>query len=131
MIHMGRDHKCVMTIFTISMPGKNSNHKDMKGKHDMVKRERSTQTAKSISIEMPELEKIPRNRRNNLKKTPPQKKMKHMTHRKDAKAQVKRENAAAAKANRTLEEAEAQEIERISMKRSSTVANTMGCSSSE
>ena len=30
MIHMGSDHRCVMAIFTISMPGKNSNHKDMK-----------------------------------------------------------------------------------------------------
>ena len=43
--------------------------------------------------------------------------------RKDAKAQVKRANAAAAKVNRTLEEAEVQEIERRSMKSSSTVAN--------
>ena len=50
MIHMGRDHKCVMAIFTISMLGKNSNHKDMKGKHDTVKRERSTQTAKKASV---------------------------------------------------------------------------------
>ena len=58
MIHMGSDHRCVMAILTISMPGKNSNHKDMKGKHDTVKRERSAQTAESISIEMPELEKI-------------------------------------------------------------------------
>ena len=46
--------------------------------------------------------------------------------RKDAKAQVKRENAAAAEANRTLEEAEAQESERRSMKSSSTVANQRG-----
>ena len=67
MIHMGSDHRCVMETFTISMLGKNSNHKDMKGKHDTVKRERSTQTATSISIEMPELEKISRNRRNNQK----------------------------------------------------------------
>ena len=43
--------------------------------------------------------------------------------REDAKAQVKRENAAAAEANRTLEEAEVQEIERRSMKSSSTAAN--------
>ena len=52
MIHMG-----VMATFTISMPGKNSNHKNMKGKHDTEKRERSTQAEKSISIEKPELEK--------------------------------------------------------------------------
>ena len=52
--------------------------------------------------------------------------MKHMTQGRNAKAQVKRENAAAAEANRTLEEAEVQEIERRSMKRSSTVANQRG-----
>ena len=46
--------------------------------------------------------------------------------RKNAKAQVKRESAAAAEANRTLEEAEAQEIERKSMKCSSTIANQRG-----
>ena len=46
--------------------------------------------------------------------------------RTDAKAQVKRENAAAAEANRTLEEAEVQEIDRRSMKCSSTVANQRG-----
>ena len=43
--------------------------------------------------------------------------------RKDRKAQVKRENAATAQANRTLEKAEVQEIERRSMKCSSTAAN--------
>ena len=76
MIHRGSDHRCVMAIFTISMPGKNSNHKDMKGKHDTVKRERSTQTSVSISIEklekyqeIVETTKIP----------PPHKEMKHMT----------------------------------------------------
>ena len=46
--------------------------------------------------------------------------------KKDAKAQVKRENAAAAEADRTLEEAEVQEIKRRSMKRSSTAANQRG-----
>ena len=43
-----------------------------------------------------------------------------------AKAQDRRENAAATEANRTLEEAEAQEIERRSMKCSSTAANQRG-----
>ena len=55
MIHMGSDHRCVMATFTITMPRKNPNHKDMMEKHDTVKRERNSQTAKSISIE-------PRNR---------------------------------------------------------------------
>ena len=40
--------------------------------------------------------------------------------------QVKRGNAAAAEANRTLEEAEAQEIERRNMESSNTVANQRG-----
>ena len=42
MIHMGSDHRCVMATFTISMLGKNSIIKNMKGKHDTEKRERST-----------------------------------------------------------------------------------------
>ena len=42
------------------------------------------------------------------------------------KAQNRRENAAATEANRTLEEAEAQEIERRSMKCSSIAANERG-----
>ena len=43
--------------------------------------------------------------------------------RNNAKEQVKRENAAASQAESTLAEAEAQEIERRSMKYSSTAAN--------
>ena len=96
MIHRGSDHRCVMATVTISMLGKNSNHKGRKGKHDMVKRERSTQAAKSISIEMPQLEK--NQEIVETKKIQPQ----------------------------TLEEAEAQEIERGSMKSSSTVSNQRG-----
>ena len=46
--------------------------------------------------------------------------------RNNAKEQVKRENAAAAEAESTLAEAEAQETERRSMKRSSTAANQRG-----
>ena len=92
----------------------------MKAKHDTVKREISTQTAKSISIEMPELEKY--QEIVETIKIPPTGNEAHDT-RKDAKAQVIRENAAAAEANRTLDEAEAQESERRSMKSSSTVAN--------
>ena len=122
MIQMGSDYRCVMASFTISMPGKNSGLKNMKGKHDTKQHERSTQAEKSISIEMPELEKyheIVETMKNTAATTGNQA---HDT-RKDAKAQVKRENAAAAEANRTLEEAEALESERRSMKSSSTVAN--------
>ena len=46
--------------------------------------------------------------------------------RNNAKDQVKRKSAAAAEAESTLAEAEAQEIERRSMKRSSTAANQRG-----
>ena len=74
MINMGSDHRCVMAISTISMLGKNSNHKDMKGKHDTVKRERSTKTAKNISIEMPELGKY----QEIVEKIRRHKEMKHM-----------------------------------------------------
>ena len=58
------------------MLGKKANHKDMKGYHETEKCERSTQAGKSISIELPELEKTPRNRRRNKKIPPPQKKLK-------------------------------------------------------
>ena len=94
----------------------------MKGKHDTVKRERSSQTAKRISVEIPELKKY-QEIVETMKKSRATKGNEAHDTRKDAKAQVKRENAAAAEANRTLEEAEVQEIERRSMKSSSTVAN--------
>ena len=50
----------------------------MKGKHDTVKRERSTQTSESISIEMPVLEKY-EEIVETTKIPPPHKEMKHMT----------------------------------------------------
>ena len=53
MIHMGSDHRCVMAIFTITMPGKNNHHKHTKGKHDMIKHERCDQTGKNIEVEKP------------------------------------------------------------------------------
>ena len=112
MIHMGSDHRCVMTTFTISMAGKNSNHKNMKGKHDTKKHDRSTQAEKSISIEMPELGKRYQEIVELMeKKTAATKETEAQGKRKDAKAQAERENTAAAEANRTHDEAEAQEIE--------------------
>ena len=67
----------------------------MKGKHDTVKRERSTQTAKSISIEMPELKKY-QEIVETIKNIAATKENEAHDTRKDARAQVKRENAAAA-----------------------------------
>ena len=122
-IHMGSDHRCVMATFMITMLGKNSNLTKTKGKHDTKKYERSTQAEKNISIEMPELEKIV----DTIKKATATKGNEAHDTMKNAKAQVKRENAAAAEANRTLEEAEVQEIERRSMKRLSKDVRTGGC----
>ena len=126
-IHMGSDHRCVMATFTVSMPGKNSNHKNMKGKHDTEKRERSTQAEKNISIEMPELEKY-QEIVEIIKNTAATEETEAQEKRNDAKAQAERENAAAAKTNRTLEEADAQETGRRSMKSSSTETNRRGVS---
>ena len=75
---------------------------------------------------MPELEKRNQEIVDTMKKAAATKGNEAHDRRKNAKAQVKRENAAAAEGNRTLEEAEVQEIERRSMKRSSTVANQRG-----
>ena len=75
---------------------------------------------------MPELEKRYQEIVDTIKKAAATKGHEVHNTRKNAEAQVKRENAAATEANRTLEEAEAQEIERRSMKRSSTVANQRG-----
>ena len=72
-IHMGSDHRCVMATFAITMPGRNKHYKNIEGKHDMIKRERSDHTGKNIEVQ----KKIPRDHRNNnnnIKKTPPQKK---------------------------------------------------------
>ena len=117
----------VMATFKTSMPGKKPNHKDVKGYDETEKREISTQAGKNISIELPELEKIPRNRRNNKKNTASTKEAE--AHEKmDTKVPADREKAAAAEANRTPEEAGAQEIERRSMKSCSMVANRRGVS---
>ena len=102
----------------------------MKGKHDTKKHERSTQAEKSISIEMPELEKkIPGNRRNNNKIPPSQKKLMHKKKGRTHKHKLK-EKTQHPRSNRTLDEAEAKEIERRSMTSSST-EKPMVCFSSE
>ena len=106
---------------------KEPNHKDMKRKHDTVKRERNSQTAKKHQYWNARARKmIPRNRWNNKKSRRHKRKRSTWHKRKDAKAQVKRENAAAAEADRTLEEAEVQKIQRRIMKSSSTEANQRG-----
>ena len=49
MIHMGSDHRCAMAMFTITMPGKNTQYKNTKKKHDTIEHEER---------ENPELEQI-------------------------------------------------------------------------
>ena len=75
MIHMGSDHRCVMATFTISMPGKNSNHKNMKGKHDTKNMKEVHKLKKASVLKCPSSKKIPGNRRNDKKKPPPRKKL--------------------------------------------------------
>ena len=50
MIHMGFDHRCVMTIFTIIMSEKSSHRKTKKGKHDTIKDEGRDQTGKTLKF---------------------------------------------------------------------------------
>ena len=79
---------------------------------------------KNIKIEMSELEERYQEIVDTIKKAAARKGNEVHDTRNNAKEQVKRENAAAAaEAESTLAEAEAQEIERRSMKRSSTAAN--------
>ena len=100
MIHMGSDHRCVMATFMITMLGKNihaKNEKKSKTRLGLM-----NASSKNISIEMLELEKRFHEIVDTTRKKPlPQWNWAHDT-RKNAKAQVKRENAAAAEANRTL-----------------------------
>ena len=126
MIHMGSDHRCVMATFLINMLGKDTHAKKKKEKHETIGYNEHKQTEKNINIEMPELEKRHQEIADTMKKAAARKGKEVHDTRNNAKEQVTRENAAAAEANRTLEEAEVQEIERRSMKRSSTVANHRG-----
>ena len=98
-------------------------YQEYKEKHDTIGYDEHEQTEKHINIEMPELEKRYQEIVDTKKKDAATKGNEVHDIRKNAKAQDKRENAAANEANRTLGEAEAQEIERRSMKCSSTVAN--------
>ena len=50
MIHMGSDHRCVMATFTITMLGKNSHYKTMKGKYEKIKHQGRDQTGKMLKL---------------------------------------------------------------------------------
>ena len=50
MIHMGRDHRCVMATFTITTPEKSGHCVTKKGKHDTIKHEGRDQTEKTSKL---------------------------------------------------------------------------------
>ena len=55
MIHMGSDHRCVLAIFTITMPGKNIHYQNTRRTHDIIE---ERDQAKKIEAVKLELEKI-------------------------------------------------------------------------
>ena len=127
MIHMGSGHRCIMATFLINTPGKNTHARRENKKHETIGFVEHEQKAKNTNIEMSELEERYQEIVDTIKKAAAKKGNEVHDTGNNAKDQVERENAAAAaEAESTLVEAVAQEIERRSMKRSSTVANQRG-----
>ena len=116
MIHMGSDHRCVMATFTIAMPGKNNHYKNTKGKHDMIKHERCVQTGKTLKLRSLSSKKRYQDHRFffKKKKTAATKKAAAQAESEDVKAQVEKENAAAAAGeNCDNAKAKTEEVERM------------------
>ena len=107
MIHMGSDHRCVLTIFTIIISEKNIQYKNTKKKHDMIEHEDPDQAEKNIEVET--FEKI-------VKKTAATKNDAAQAERYELKAQAKKEKAAASGANDENTEAKTEEVERCAKK---------------
>ena len=126
MIHMGSDHRCIMATFLINTPGKNTHARRENKEHETIGYVEHVQKDKNTNIEMSELEERYQEIVDTIKKAAARKGNEVHDTRSNAKEHVKRENAAAAEAESTLAEAEAQEIERRSMKCSSTAANQWG-----
>ena len=121
---MGSDHRCIMATFLINTLGKNTHARRENKKHETIGYVEHEQNEKNTNIEMSELEERYQEIVDTIKKAAAKKGNEVHDTRNNAKDQVKRENAAAAaEAESTLVDAVAQEIERRSMKRSSTVAN--------
>ena len=131
MIHMGSDYRCIMVTFLINRPGKNTHARRENKKHETIGYVEHEQKAKNTNIEVSELEERYQEIVDTIKKAAAKKGNEVHDTGNNAKDQVERENAAAAaEAECTLVEAVAQEIERGSMKRSSTVSKQTGCPSS-
>ena len=127
MIHMGSDHRCVMAIFLINTPEKNTHVRRENKKHETTVNVEHKKKAKNTNIEKSELEERYQEIVDTLKKAAAKKENEVFDTRNNAKDQVEKEiSAAAAEAESTLVDAVAQETERRSMKRSSKVANQRG-----
>ena len=100
---------------------------EYKEKHDTIGYAEHERTGENINIGKPELEKRYQEIVDTIRKAAAIKGNEVHDTRNNAKAQDRRDNAAATEANHnTLDEAEAQEIERRSMKCSSAAANQRG-----
>ena len=120
MIHMGSDHRCVMATFLINMPEKNTHVRRENKKHETNVNVEHKRKAKNTNIEKSELEERCQDITVTTKKAAATKENEVHDTRNNAKDQIERKNAAAAaEAESTLVDAEAQETERRSMKRSS------------
>ena len=127
MIHMGSDHRCIMTTFLINTPEKIRHVRRENKKHETIVYVGHKKKAKNTNIEVSELEKRYQEIVDTIKKAAAKKENEVHDTRNNAEDQVERENAeAAAEAESTHVEAVAQEIERRSMKRSSKVVNQRG-----
>ena len=58
MIHIGSDHRCIMTTFLINTSGKDTHARKKNEKHETTGHVEHEQKEKNINIEMSELEEI-------------------------------------------------------------------------
>ena len=127
MIHMGSDHRCVMATFLINTPEKNTHVRREDKKHETNVNVEHKRKAKNINIEKSELEERYQDIVVKKKKAAAKKENEIHDTRNNAKDQMERKNAAAAaEAESTHVDAEAQETERRSTKRSSKAENQRG-----
>ena len=122
MIHMGSDHRCVVATFLINTPEKKTHVGREDKKHET-----------NVNVEhKSELEERYQDMIDTVKKAAAKKENEVHDTRNDAKDQVEKENAAAAaEAEITLVDAEAQETEGRSTKRSSKAENQRGGSAQQ
>ena len=124
MIHIGSVHRCIMTTFLINTSRKNIHvrRENKKKKHETIGYVEHEEKEKHSNIKMSELEERYQVIVDTTKKVDVRKKNQVHDEGNNAKDQVEKENVAA-EVESTLTEADAQEMKRRSMNRSSTVAN--------